>query len=324
MTARSIAASVPALMLFVGCSSTAAPPPDEPRVAIVYDSSVPEERQIVAPAVLAARLGLREAGFSPIDVDLGVDPDAAVGIARDRDVAGVIVTPFVDVSAGMWAAWTTAGLPVLSLNQLAPPDEGVRQMTPLVEATAAAVSSTVGGQACVLTGAGTWSAVYAAALLERRPDWRPSSDGAGCDGLIWSGPSSGAPAPGAATSVVLTDQARTTEYLRRTGPADGRPSGVCGCVDPATVTDEDLQTFVHRYQAGTGLEPGPYAAEAYDAALLLGSAWEASGNRAGTADMLSAIDRYEGVAATYRWADGGLVAPAPVISEALGWRWVPS
>jgi ABC-type branched-subunit amino acid transport system substrate-binding protein len=84
----------------------------------------------------------------------------------------------------------------------------------------------------------------------------------------------------------------------------------------------ELQSFIHGYQDETGLEPGPYAAEAYDAAAIVAAAWQATGTRAGVAQAVADLDAYEGVAGTYRWRGPVLVGPGPRTYAALGWRWV--
>ena len=125
--------------------------------------------------------------------------------------------------------------------------------------------------------------------------------------------------------VVLTDQARTAGLLRGAGLAVGDLEGVCACVDPGSSAEPELQAFVHDYQEETGLDPGPYAAEAYDAAQLLVQAWRSDGDRPAMLAALEERTAYRGVAGTYRWDDdGGLVAPAPQRYRALGYRWLPA
>jgi ABC-type branched-subunit amino acid transport system substrate-binding protein len=79
---------------------------------------------------------------------------------------------------------------------------------------------------------------------------------------------------------------------------------------------------MHGYQGETGLEPGPYAAEAHDAVAVIAAAWRATGTRAGVAQAVADLDAYEGVAGAYRWQGLVLVDPGPRTYAALGWRWV--
>ena len=324
MPAR-LAAIVMVFVLTASACATTASAPDGPVALVVFDGAMPDERAIVAPGVLAAQLGLREGGVRAILVDVRGDPSAPVlaALVADPAVIGAIVAPFTRLDAAAWTTLRAAGLPVLNLTQIAPTEEVTRSFVPDLGATATALAATVGSDACVEHGGGTWAAVFADALLDAGPPGWAGADGEeGCDGGVWGGPA--AEAPSAGSSIVLTDQARTAPYLRRAGPADGAtPGGTCGCVDAGSLADPALQGFVHAYQEETGLEPGPYGAEAYDAAHLLVAAWRTGGDRAGVLAALQERTGYTGVAGTYRWDDRGvLTSPAPRIFRAIGFRWV--
>jgi ABC-type branched-subunit amino acid transport system substrate-binding protein len=82
---------------------------------------------------------------------------------------------------------------------------------------------------------------------------------------------------------------------------------------------------VHDYQPATGLEPGVYAAEAWDAARILIAAVRAGAvGRSAMDASFARLDTFEGVAGIYRFDPGGsLAAPvdAPVF-RAVGLRWI--
>jgi hypothetical protein len=310
-------------LLLIAVLGACSRPSDEtamgPRVAIVADQSLPDERQVVAPGVLAARMALRDAGLEPVDVP----PAAAASLAADGSVVAALVMPFTHVPTDVWDAWSATGMPVVSLNALAPPTPGVRQLVPSAADAARAMEAAGAGEgSCVVAGEDAWSSAYATSMLASSPGWRPATTTEGCSTVIWSGSAADAPAP-SETPLLLTDRARTTPYLRAHGPAAGTPLGTCGCVDPASDAGVALQSFVHAYQAGTGLDPGPYAAEAYDAAALLVAAWRDVGaDRAAIGAAIAATERYEGVAGPYRWDGATLLAPASRLYRAVGWRWV--
>ncbi|HYJ61872.1 MAG TPA: hypothetical protein VE032_10460 [Actinomycetota bacterium] len=324
MPAR-LAAIVVVFVLTASACGTTATAPDGPVALVVFDGAMPDERAIVAPSALAAQLGLRQGGVRAILVDIRGDPSAPVlaALVGDPAVIGAIVAPFTRLDAEAWTTLGAAGLPVLNLSQIAPTEEVTRSFVPDLGATTAALVAAVGSDACVEHGGGTWAATFADALLDAGPPGWVGVEGAeDCDGAVWGGPA--AEAPSAGPTMVLTDQARTASYLRRAGPADGAtPGGTCGCVDPGSLADPSLQGFVNAYQEETGLEPGPYGAEAYDAAHLLVAAWRTGGDRAGVLAALQERSGYTGVAGTYRWdVRGVLTSPAPRIYRAIGFRWV--
>jgi branched-chain amino acid transport system substrate-binding protein len=142
---------------------------------------------------------------------------------------------------------------------------------------------------------------------------------------VWSGPAAGAVVlrsdPG--RRLIVTDQARTQGFIQAVGPDAGATAGVCGCVEPGSSAEAALQSFVHAYQEETGLDPGPYAAEAYDAATVLAEA-VGDGGRPAVAEALTALRSFSGTAGTYRWdARGDLIRPGIRTYQAEGVRWLP-
>ena len=205
-----------------------------------------------------------------------------------------------------------------------PAAAGIVRMGPTGEETRAAIAGLAGDDACLLTGQDPW-AVRAAEVLAAGAAFRRTNAPAECGTIVLSASADAAAAVRTASEarLVLTDQARTTGFIAASGPGAGPTWGLCGCVDPGSDVDPALQTFVHAYQVETGLDPGPYAAEAFDAATIL--AGSATKGRTGVAAALATLRAYDGVAGVYRWgADGVLIEPGIRTYLAEGVRWVPA
>jgi hypothetical protein len=140
----------------------------------------------------------------------------------------------------------------------------------------------------------------------------------GCTGVAWTGSAPGAVVlrdgllrREADVAIVLGPAARTDGYVDAGWPAAEGTVGVCGCVDLSTSGDASSQAFVHSYQAATGLDPGPYAAEGADAArLILGAVSAGAPTRAGVAVRVGATWSLVGVASVYAWDPDGELDPA--------------
>src|SRR3989304_2294690 len=68
---------------------------------------------------------------------------------------------------------------------------------------------------------------------------------------------------------------------RRAPPERAAPRAACPCPDVSTSTDPAVIRFIQDYQAEFGSPPGPYAAEAWDAARALLAALTARAGRGG-------------------------------------------
>jgi ABC-type branched-subunit amino acid transport system substrate-binding protein len=318
-TGRAATVAAAFALLASGCGSEPAAPTG-PRVAIVHDAAFPDGRSLVTPAVLAAELGLRQGGIEPIVVDAGVSP---ASVATDDRIVAAIVAPFT--SPEVLADLVATGIPVVSLSQADPPaGEPVLRMGPSAGEVGAAVAALAGDDACLVAGHDPWAAREADSLASIGALSETDEPG-GCGTIVLSASATEATAvrKGSTARLVLTDQARTMGFLGAVGPGAGPTWGVCGCVDTGSSADPALQGFVHAYQEETGLDPGPYAAEGFDAALVLqGSATQ---GRAAVAAALRALRTYDGVAGLYRWGeDGVLIEPRIRTYQAEGVRWVPA
>jgi hypothetical protein len=314
-------------------------------VLVVQDGSVPDAREVVSPAVLAAEMALEERGLRAVIADTGGREDEAVRIAResvaDPSVVGVIVAPFTRLPAEARDALTAAGLGIASLSSIdAAPEGGAawRRLVPSVEAEALALLRTVPGDTpCVASEPTAASRALADAVRAQGGDdvrllaGPPAVAASGvvsasCSGVMWTGSATGAvalrDALAAPVLITLGAAARTTAYLETGWPAGEGTIGVCGCADLATSADPAAQSFVHAYQSATGLDPGPYAVEGADAvALLVGTGADLT--RHAVAERLATTRRWDGQVARYDWdATGEPDPPELRIYEARGVRWL--
>jgi branched-chain amino acid transport system substrate-binding protein len=124
-------------------------------------------------------------------------------------------------------------------------------------------------------------------------------------------------------TIVGTDGMKVRSYLGRATGADGTLV-TCPCADLTTSADPAAQRMVHDYQAATGREPGPYAAEGWDAGgIVLGLMTRGARTRGDVREALAAITIASGVAGPYRFAaDGSVASVAPRVYRAQGLRWI--
>ncbi|HEX6844146.1 MAG TPA: hypothetical protein VF235_03425 [Actinomycetota bacterium] len=342
---RSVLACCALLLAAASCGSE--PTPAGPAVLVIQDGSVPDAREVVSPAVLAAEAALQERGLRAVIADTGGLGGETLRIARegadDPAIVGVIVAPFTWLPVEARDELLAAGLGVVSLSSTAP---GIargaawRRLVPDVEDEAVALLQTTTGAIPCVAGEGTaasralTSAVQAAGGPNVRSLGGPPAVAAalagpeGCTGVIWTGSAPGAIAfrDGLAVPIpiALGAAARTAVYLETGWPAGEGTVGICGCADLTTSAGPDAQEIVHAYQSSTGLDPGPFAVEGADAvALLIGSGETVS--RDGVRARLAATTEWDGAVTRYAWNAGGEPDPPPLrIYEARGVRWLPS
>jgi len=124
--------------------------------------------------------------------------------------------------------------------------------------------------------------------------------------------------------IVGADSMKTISYIQVPG-RDGTYV-TCPCADLTTSSQLPAQQLVHDYQASTGLEPGIYAAEAWDAAGILLQVLHPGISRADALAGIGAISAYAGVARDYSFTPDGTLAgdPAAWLFVSAGVRWLPA
>ncbi len=290
--------------------------------------------------------------------------DAAVAlrfarrVAADAAYVAVVVAPFWGEPAEVAAVFARAGLPVLSLSPVDPvPPSGAvwRRLVAGQDVQAATLAAALdadtaqGGSACL----GDDGSPYASGLramvdasLETTIAARfvapPHDQGslgqavssiraAHCRVVGWTGFPDGARSLRDALSsgglvdipIAGADAMKVRSYLTQAAGAEGTIV-TCPCADVTTSADPGAQRFVHDYQAATGLEPGPYAAEGWDAAgILLGLIEGGARTRGAVGAGLARIHDAPGVAGGYRFGSDGSVDGSRVPTyRARGLRWV--
>jgi ABC-type branched-subunit amino acid transport system substrate-binding protein len=321
-------------------------PPAGPRIAVIQDGSFPDARSVVSPGVLGLQTAVDEAGAEVLvlDTDGGDGVEAAQEAAVDTSVVATVIAPFTHMSETASAVLGEAGMPVLSLSSVSDRASGVTWRS--VVAPAADEARTLAERASVLAPEGTvctagegtaWSEALRAALLTELGDVpvrevggspaEAGSAGTGCAVAVWTGSAEGGAAFRSALDgaipLLVASSARTAGYLEMLGPLDDEQLGVCPCEDVTTTPDPSRQGFVHTFQEATGLDPGPFAIEGYDAGRLLADLLDRATDRVGLAAGLAATTHYVGLGGSYRWTPGGdLRAPRVRMYEASGVRWL--
>ena len=112
------------------------------------------------------------------------------------------------------------------------------------------------------------------------------------------------------------------------GP-DGTPMVdelTCPCRDVNLTNSDAARRFINAYQSATGLAPGVYAAEAWDAGTLTAQAFhDGVRDRHQMRRYVGSLDSYDGTGGQVRFDDGGeLVDPQISVFTPSGTRWIPS
>jgi branched-chain amino acid transport system substrate-binding protein len=280
-------------------------------------------------------------------------------VAADPGYVAVVVAPFWAEPPAVANAFDAAGLPVISLSPIdlgsgvaATSRRFVPEQTTQVLAFVAAMRSLegVGGPYCLSGDGSPYSQTLeqasstgfdgssvqrlevpvgdVSALRRAVSEVRAS----GCGVVGWTGFTAGAIALRDALfadglgeiPIVGVDAMKTRSYLLNAEAADGTLV-TCACADVTTSPSFGTQQMVHDYQEATGLEPGVYAAEAWDAAAVLIAAVRAGAvGRPAMDASIAGLEAYEGVAGEYRFdRSGSLVAPASApVYRAVGLRWI--
>jgi branched-chain amino acid transport system substrate-binding protein len=157
---------------------------------------------------------------------------------------------------------------------------------------------------------------------------------AGCEVTVWIGSPEGADeltevlqeAELDPTIDLASDAMKTVMPIP--GP-DGTPMVeqlTCPCRDVNLANSDAARRFINAYQSATGLAPGVYAAEAWDAGALTAQAFHGGvRDRQQMRDYVGSLDSYDGTGGPVRFDNGGeLVDPQVPVFTPSGTRWIPS
>jgi branched-chain amino acid transport system substrate-binding protein len=129
--------------------------------------------------------------------------------------------------------------------------------------------------------------------------------------------------PGA--RLVGGDRLLDPDFRDDVGAAGEGAVAACACVDVSTSLDPAVLRFMQDYQAEFGTAPGPYAVEAWDAAMALLPQLAAGADRARIVETIGSLSTLEGLVSTYGFTRAGeLIDPADAVGlvELRSGRWV--
>ena len=335
------------------------------KLAFFQDLSVDDAVELVSPAFFGLDIGVAENGLGltkgvRVDqFDTGGLTSRALALARrvaaDPGYVAVVIAPFWTVPPALAGVFADAGLPVLSLSPDGMPG-GIggtwRELVPRQAVQARTLAKILDGAAakgglCLGTDPATYSGSLSAQVsadISVRVSATFDMSGAGsvdpvvqlvrntgCSTVAWIGFPRGASlirdgltAAGLGdVRLVGADSMKTLSYIQQIG-RDGTLV-TCPCQDITTSPQLQAEQLVHDYQVVTGLEPGVYASEAWDAAGIIMTAVHSGASTLSLLhDSIAGLSAYAGVARTYRFgSDGSLEASAPVgIFRSQGVRWL--
>jgi branched-chain amino acid transport system substrate-binding protein len=299
-----------------------------------------------------------------VPMDTQGDPSKASDIVdeigADPTYVAALIAPFLSDQARLAEALDGAGVPTLSLStgQPALGTTGLTAWRRLVanraEETAALAAyvtalPATGAGACLARGPDPQDARFAHLIARALggasgpsvtvADTDSASTAAtaiadnGCGIVVWAGSVTIAEALRTALtqhggSVVLVggDDLKDDAYPELVGPAADGTVAFCPCADLSSSTDLSAQRFIQDFQAEHGLPPGPYAAEAWDAAkMLVRALGSGATSRGEVLAFLGASGPFQGLANRYEFAPGGELTPAAAVVHAYrdrGGRWI--
>ncbi len=343
---RTAAVLAVSIVVALACGGGEGSETSSPRIAVIQDGSFPDARSVVSPAVLGLEIALEDvADVLVLDTNGTEGEEAAIAVVADPAVVGAVIAPFTAMSQTAIDTLAGGGVPFVSLSSSAAmPPAGTpwRAVTPPAPEEANALGESAAAVAsawpiCLAGEGSTWSEDLRSLIARSVPSaillgGSPSRVGAaaeqrGCGAIVWTGAAPGGAALRAAMApgvpLLVASSARTDGYLEALGPLEDLQLGSCPCADLTTASTSAAQGFLHDYQSATGLDPGPFAAEAYDVGSLLAGLLPAAGERARLAAGLDATLSFEGVAGSYRWDQrGDLLSPSVRMYRATGVRWL--
>lgn len=299
-----------------------------------------------------------------VPLDTQGDPsrtdDIVDEVATDPTYVAAVIAPYVNDRAGLAAGLDQAAVPMLSLSSRQPAlgTAGLTTWRRVVanraeeaSALAAYVASLppTSARPCFARGPDPDDARWAH-LLSRilggvsRPsvvvaDPDAASSAAttiadtGCGVLVWAGSIAIAEALRAALSVrgadivlVGGEELKDDAYPDVVGPPGDGTVAFCPCADLSLSTELSAQRFIQDYQAEHGLPPGPYAAEAWDAAkMLVRALGSGATSREEVLAYLGVSGPFQGLANRYEFERGGELASSSATVHAYrdrGGRWI--
>jgi branched-chain amino acid transport system substrate-binding protein len=306
--------------------------------------------------------GALAVGVDLVPMDTQGDPsrtnDIVDEIATDPAYVAALIAPYLNDQAGLAEALDGAGVPTLSLSS-GQPSLGMGGLTAWrrivanrAEETAALAAyvtalPAAGGGPCIARGPDPQDARLAdrvaralgsgSSVIVADPESASTAATAIADRgfgvVVWAGSVSIAEAlrtaltqRGADVVLVGGDDLKDDAYPDVVGPAGDGTVAFCPCADLSSSTSLSAQRFIQDYQAEHGLPPGPYAAEAWDAAKMLVRALGSGATSRG--ELLAFLDAsgpFQGLANRYEFAPGGELTSAAAIVHAYrdrGGRWI--
>jgi branched-chain amino acid transport system substrate-binding protein len=308
--------------------------------------------------------GALPAAVDLVPMDTQGDPsqtsDIVDEITTDPTYVAALIAPYLSDQAGLAEALDETGVPTLSLS-IGQPALGTAGLTAWrrivanrAEETAALAAyvtalPAAGGGVCVARGPDPQDARLAHLVVralgsaagpsvtvadpEAAASTATEIAGTGCGVVVWAGSAAIAEAlrtalTQRAADVVLVggDDLKDDAYPDVVGPAGDGTVAFCPCADLSSSTDLSAQRFIQDFQAEHGLPPGPYAAEAWDAAkMLVRALGSGATSRAEVLAFLAASGPFQGLANRYEFAPGGELTPAAAVVHAYrdrGGRWI--
>jgi branched-chain amino acid transport system substrate-binding protein len=299
-----------------------------------------------------------------VPMDTQGDPsrtnDIVDEIATDPTYVAALIAPYLSDQAGLAKSLDGAGVPTLSLSS-GQPSLGIGGLTAWrrivanrAEETAALAAyvtalPAAGGGPCIARGPDPQDARLAhqvaralggasgSSVTVADPESAPTAATAiadrGCGVVVWTGSVTIAEAlrtalteRGADVVLVGGDDVKDDAYPDVVGPAGDGTVALCPCADLSSSTSLSAQRFIQDFQAEHGLPPGPYAAEAWDAAkMLVRALGSGATSRGEVLAFLDASGPFQGLANRYEFAPGGELTPAAAIVHAYrdrGGRWI--
>ena len=299
-----------------------------------------------------------------VPLDTQGDPsrtaDIAQEVSTDPTYVAAVIAPYLSDQATIVAGLDRAAVPMLSLSSR---QSGLgtigltawRRVVANRAEEAAAVAAYVGAlpyakaATCIARGpdpddarwahllAGSFDVALAPPVVVGEPDAASAAATSivesGCRVVVWAGSVTIAESlrtalsgRGADLVFVGGDELKDDTYPDTVGPPGDGTVAFCPCADLSLSTELSAQRFVQDFQVEHGIPPGPYAAEAWDAAkMLVRALGSAATSREDVLAYLDASGPFQGLANRYEFAPDGELASSSATVHAYrdrGGRWI--